>query len=668
MNDQPAVRWGIIGPGTIAQRFAANLARSEHGDLVAIGTRNPGKPGLAEGFPGARVLDGYQALIDDNEVEAIYIATPHPQHTEWALKAIEAGKHLLVEKPMAISAYEAEAIIHAARKAGTFLGEAFMNLVHPHTAKLIGLIEGGTIGDVMLVKASFGFRMGNPDPKHRLLANDLGGGAILDICCYPVAMARLIAGVAAGKPFLDPVKVAGAGHLGATGVDEWASALLQFPNDVVAEVSGSVMAAQDNSVRVFGSTGWLEAKSPWFCTGREGGTAEIVIHRPDGKDETVTVAEKGWLYTFEIEAVARAIRAGRQEFEPPGMTWASTLGNLRVLDKWRADIGLEYDIERAERRPNKIDGRPLKRPATPMRRRKLACFAGETSVVALGTGNVKSFAHAEILLDAFYERGGNLIDTAWLYGGGRAEALVGQWFKARGVRKEMFVIGKGAHSPLTYPDVIGRQLAQSLERQNADYLDLYFMHRDNRDIPVGEFVDAIDAEVRAGRVRAWGGSNWSRERMDEAMIYASENGRAPPVALSNNFSLADMIEAPWAGCYAASDAAWRAWLTDRDIPNFAWSSQAQGFFTDRAGRDKTGNRDMVRCWYNETNFARRDRAAEFGAKRGKSANQVAGAYVLAVDVPVVPLIGPLAMSELDDSLGALDIELTPEDVRWLEGG
>ncbi len=668
MTDQPALRWGIIGPGTIAQRFAANLARSDHGTLVAIGTRNPKKPGLAEGFPGARILDGYQALLDDKDVEAVYIATPHPGHVEWGLKAIEAGKHVLVEKPMAVSSYEAEAMIQAARKAGVFLGEAFMNLLHPHTAKLIDLIRSGAIGDVMLIKADFGFRMGNPDPKHRLLANDTAGGAILDICCYPVSMARLIAGVATGKPFADPTKVFGAGHIGKTGADEWASALLQFPGDIVAEVSGSVMVAQDNTVRIFGSTGWLEAKSPWFCTGREGGTADIVIHRPDGKHETVTVEEKRWLYTFEIDAVAKAIRAGKQEFDPPGMSWANTLGNMRVLDKWRAAIGLHYDFEKSENRPSKIDNRRLSKPAKPMRRRKLPGIDRELSVVALGTSSVESYTHAAILLDAFYERGGNLLDAAWLYGAGRAETVLGQWLKARGVRDDVAIISKGAHSPLHYPDVVGKQLMQSLDRLNTDHLDLYFLHRDNREIPVSEFVDAVDAEVKAGRIRVWGGSNWSRERMDEAIAYARKAGKTPPTALSNNFSLAEMIEAPWAGCYAASDDAWRTWLKERNMPNFAWSSQAQGFFTDRAGRDKTDNPNMVRCWYNDTNFGRRDRAAEFGAKHGKSANQVALAYILALDFPVVPLIGPLAMSELEDSLGALEIELTPKDLRWLESG
>ena len=110
---------------------------SRTGKLVAIGTRDAKKPGLGEKFPGARIVEGYEALLADPEVDAVYIATPHPGHAEWAIKAAEAGKHVLVEKPMALTAFEAEAMFHAARKAGTFMGEAFMYRLHPQTAKLV---------------------------------------------------------------------------------------------------------------------------------------------------------------------------------------------------------------------------------------------------------------------------------------------------------------------------------------------------------------------------------------------------------------------------------------------------------------------------------------------------------------------------------------------------
>ena len=200
------IRWGIIGPGGIARAFAAGVAHSRTGKLVAIGARDPKKPGYEEHFAGARVLDGYQAVLDDPEVDAVYISTPHPQHAEWAIKAANAGKHALVEKPMGLTAYEADAMFDAARRAGTFMGEAFMYRLHPQTARLVELIKAGEIGEVRMIQSSFGFAMPSFDPKHRLYANDLAGGGILDVGCYPVSMARLIAGAAAGKAFLDPVQ------------------------------------------------------------------------------------------------------------------------------------------------------------------------------------------------------------------------------------------------------------------------------------------------------------------------------------------------------------------------------------------------------------------------------------------------------------------------------
>ena len=143
MSSEQKIRWGIIGPGTIARTFAAGIAGSATGKLVAIGTRNPGRAGLADGFPGARIVEGYEALLADAGIDAVYIATPHTAHAEWAIKAIRAGKHVLVEKPMALSAYDADVIFHEARKAGVFVGEAFMNLFHPQTKRLVELVKEG---------------------------------------------------------------------------------------------------------------------------------------------------------------------------------------------------------------------------------------------------------------------------------------------------------------------------------------------------------------------------------------------------------------------------------------------------------------------------------------------------------------------------------------------
>ena len=346
-------------------------------------------------------------------------------------------------------------------------------------------------------------------PEHRLYANDLAGGGILDVGGYPVSMARLIAGAAVGEPFAEPEQVAGTAHLGQSGVDEWASAVLRFPSGIVAEVSCSISLNQDNVLRILGTKGRIEVKDFWFAGGKEGGTGEIHIIRPDGS-EIVAVKEDGWLYSFEADAAGEAILAGKQELAWPGMGWADSLGNLAVLDKWRAASGLEYGIEKPAGRPNTISGRKLKSGGTAIPRRAIPGLTPPASVVALGFEDFRSFSSGAILLDAFFEAGGNLFDTGFVYGGGRTEALLGEWMGNRGVREQSVVIGKGAHSPLCYPDMIGKQLTQSLDRMKTGHVDIYFMHRDNPDVPVGEFVDAMDAEVKAGRIRGpFGGSNWT---------------------------------------------------------------------------------------------------------------------------------------------------------------
>ncbi|NLS01460.1 Gfo/Idh/MocA family oxidoreductase [Rhizobium sp. P38BS-XIX] len=667
MTTETSIRWGIIGPGRIAQTFADGVAHSRTGKLVAIASRNPDKPGLGDGFPGARIVNGYDALLADKEIDAVYIATPHTGHAEWAIKAIRAGKHVLVEKPIALSAFDAEAIYYEAKKAGVFAGEAFMYRVHPQTAKLIELVKSCIVGDLRIIRSSFGFNMGKVNPEHRLFANETAGGGILDVGGYPVSMARLIAGAADGKPFLDPDKVSGVGHLGQTGVDEWASAVLKFPNNVIAEVSCSIMANQDNTLRIIGSEGRIEVADFWFASGHKGGVGKIDVIK-GGETQTIEVKEDRWLYSFEVDAAGDAIRAGHKEFAYPGIGWADSIGNLRVLDQWRASIGLEYGVEKAAKRTKNIAGATVTK-GNSIPKRSIPGISKPASLVTLGFEFFPNFAAASLTLDAFYEAGGNAFDTAYVYGGGKTESIFGDWHTSRSVpREEIVLIGKGAHSPLCYPDMIAKQLDQSLNRLKTDYVDIYFMHRDNTDVPVGEFVDAMDAEVKAGRIRGiFGGSNWTRARFDEAIAYAEKNGKTAPAALSNNFSLAEMLDPIWAGCIAASDDEWKAWLNAKQIPNFAWSSQGRGFFTDRAGRDKRDDEEVVRVWYSERNFGRRDRAIELAQKLGRNPIHIALAYVVAQPFPVIPLIGPRTIAELEDSLSALDIKLTPEQVKWLEG-
>ncbi|WP_062014913.1 aldo/keto reductase [Aureimonas sp. AU4] len=666
-NTGAPLRWGIIGTGAIARVFFEALGQSRAGQIEAVSTRGAATLELEARFPGARIVSGVDALLADPRIDAVYIATPHPTHVTLAIRAAEAGKHALCEKPLGVNAAEAEAAIHAARRAGTFLGEGFMYRFHPQVARLRELIAEGEIGEIGLVRASFGFRAELPD-THRLLADAQAGGGILDVGGYAVSMARLVSGAMDGRDFADPVTVAGAGRLGPTGADLVASASLLFPNGLVAEVGCSVSLPQENRVELQGTRGRILLLNPWMAGGKSADEAVIMVEPAAGPARRIVVEHGQNTYAREIDAVADAVRAGRCEFASPGPRHADTLGNMHALDRWRASIGLSYSFERLEAGRPPLSGRPLKQASRrSMPERRMPGVERSVSAVALGTASFTGATQAFAVMDAYFEAGGALFDTSFWYGAnGLADRHLGAWMASRGVRDAVSLIAKGAHTPLCYPDVIGRQLDASLERLRTGRTEIYMMHRDNEDVPVGEFVDAIAREIAAGRIGAYGFSNWGLDRFDAARSYAEGNGLPLPTALSNNFSLAEMLHPVWAGCVSVSDDASKAWLADGRVGVYAWSSQARGFFTERSGPDRREDPELVRSWYGARNFERKRRAEEIGRRTGRSATQVALAYTLHQPFPVVPLIGPLTVAELDDSLQALDLALTPDDVRWLE--
>lgn len=296
--------------------------------------------------------------------------------------------------------------------------------------------------------------------------------------------------------------------------------------------------------------------------------------------------------------------------------------------------------------------------------RPVAGVTKDVSQIALGTLFAKDVDAASPVFDYFVEQGGNCFDTARHYGD--AEPIFGEWMRRNGNRDESIVITKGAHTPNCNPESITSQLSESLERLQTDFIDIYFLHRDNPDVPVGEFVDVLNEHKEAGRLGAFGGSNWSPERMDEANAYAAHNGLAGFTVLSNHMSLARMVEVPWEGCLASSDAKSRRWLAEREMPLFPWSSQAQGFFVDgRADPSDLSDPEFVRCWYSDDNFKRLSRARQMAKKLNVLPLSIALAYVLHQPTPTFPLIGPLTVTEAKTSMAALEIQLTLADLRWL---
>jgi predicted dehydrogenase len=198
-TDFPSVRWGILSTGNIARTFARGLRDSQSGQLLAVASRDQASADkFAAELDVPRAYSSYDALLADAEIDAVYIATPHPMHAQWAIRAADAGKHVLCEKPLTLNSPEAARAVEAAQRNGVQLMEAFMYRCHPQTAKIVELIQSGALGEIRGVEASFGFSSG-AGADSRLHAPELGGGAILDVGCYAVSFCRLVAGAAQGK-------------------------------------------------------------------------------------------------------------------------------------------------------------------------------------------------------------------------------------------------------------------------------------------------------------------------------------------------------------------------------------------------------------------------------------------------------------------------------------
>jgi predicted dehydrogenase/aryl-alcohol dehydrogenase-like predicted oxidoreductase len=657
--------WGILGTGRIAGVFAQGVKGSQSGMLLAVGSRTQAAAdAFGEQWKIQRRYGSYEQLLADADVQAVYVATPHPMHAEWTIKAAEAGKHVLCEKPVALNHAQAMAMIEAAQRSDVFLMEAFMYRCHPQTEKLVELVRAGTIGSVRVIQATFSFHA-RFNPEGRLFNNALGGGGILDVGGYCVSMARLIAGAATGKAFAEPTRVTGAGHIGEVSrVDEYAIASLTFPGDIVAQLFTGVRVNGENVVRIFGTEGSILVPAPWM-PGYNDNPCKIIVKRDDEEETREIVVESDrHLYAYEADTVAAHI----EERQAPAMNWDDTLGNMKTLDQWRAAIGLLYDAERPESKGQAlpVHGRPLAvHPDHDMKYGRIEGLEKPVSRLVLGVDNQTHWPHAAVMFDDFFERGGNCFDTAYIYGRGECEKMLGHWVKNRGVRERIIILDKGAHTPYCNPEALVRQLQESLERLQTDYVDIYMLHRDNPAVPVGEFITALNEQQRAGRVRIFGASNWSLERIEAANAWAFERGLSGFAAISNNFSLARMVEPPWVGCLSASDATWRAWLAKTQMPIMPWSSQARGFFTGRADPNDRSDAELVRCWYSEDNFRRLERVNALARERGVLPINIALAYVLCQPFPTFPLIGPRQLSETRTSFQALAITLSPEELRWL---
>ena len=280
------------------------------------------------------------------------------------------------------------------------------------------------------------------------------------------------------------------------------------------------------------------------------------------------------------------------------------------------------------------------------------------------------------IMDAVVELGGNMFDLAHGYGNGECERAFGIWLRERGNRDQLILQTKGAHHnsdrQRVTPFDITADIHDSLARLKVDYVDLYILHRDDESQPVGPIVDVLNAHNKSGKIGAFGGSNWSASRIQEANAYAAANGLKPFVISSNNFSLAPQIKAPWDRCVSISNVPSEMDFYRRtQMPLLPWSSLAGGFFSGRFRRDNVDtfteylDKLCVECYCSEENFERLDRAEKMAAEKGVSVTQIAMAYIANAGVNLYALTQARSREEFEASIAARDMKLTQAEADWL---
>lgn len=316
------IRWGIISTGNIAGQFAKALQLLPDAEIVAVGSRSQESADrFGNEFNIPRRYDSYAKLAADPDVDVVYIGTPHPMHMDDSILCLENGKAVLCEKVLTMNAAEAEKIIAVAREKGLFLMEAMWTRYQPATVKVRELIKSGEIGEVRMLRADFGFRI-NFNPKHRLFAPELGGGALLDVGIYPISYASMIFGQ-------QPQTISASARLGETGVDEEAAVQFTYPGDKVAQLACGTRLQTPVVVEIFGTEGRLRV--PKFYSAEK-----VILTKPDGKEQEFNLPHEGSGYRYQAEEVHRCLRAGLLESET--MPLDESLAIMRTMDAILAQI------------------------------------------------------------------------------------------------------------------------------------------------------------------------------------------------------------------------------------------------------------------------------------------------------------------------------------------
>ena len=314
------IKWGILGTGMIAKKFAKDLNATELGELHATASRAQETANLFASEYGGKGFSSYESLINNSEIDAIYNPLPNGLHAEWSIKAMNAGKHVLCEKPMARNISEVEEMFKVSEHTGKVLVEGFMYRAHPGIQKLIETVRNGALGKIKLIRSNFSFTREVMDSDARYKIEHAGGG-LMDVGCYCVNLARAIVGS-------EPTETSCIAHIHEKGVDDYAAGLLNFNNETLMTFTCGMTVMNNWTTYISGDEGEIQIDAPWFCDGTfkltKGDEFEVIEAKTDKP-----------MYALEAESFAKAV-AG----EDPWITKEDSLGNMLVLDKLRKQSGV----------------------------------------------------------------------------------------------------------------------------------------------------------------------------------------------------------------------------------------------------------------------------------------------------------------------------------------
>ena len=307
------LRWGLLSTARINRAVIPPIRSSSRGDLTAVCSRTQERvQAYAQEWKIPRTFDSYEAMLADPDIDVIYNPLPNSMHTEWTIKAAQAGKHVLCEKPMALTVEEVDQMIAAAFQTGKVISEAFMYRHHPQTLKVKQLIEEGEIGELRMIKGAFSFFLDRPGDVR--VDPDLGGGSIWDVGCYPISYTRFMVGA-------EPETVFGSQVTGSTGTDDTFAGQMRFPGDILAQFDCSFRVQHRTYMEIAGSKGTITIKRPFTPKHVES------IELKQGDKVHKIIVRSGNLYAGEIEDMHDAILEGKS----PRVSLQDSRGTVQAI-------------------------------------------------------------------------------------------------------------------------------------------------------------------------------------------------------------------------------------------------------------------------------------------------------------------------------------------------